>query len=631
MSCASAFSAHYMRALLIVTCRFMNKLRPGSLQNPSTRDDGVVRTSNVTRFLATCSTQGVPPEDLFHRDDLLECTPESLARVARAVLSLFRITESPFPDRSKFLGTDGTSCGSGFANGPYRSASRGAASSPNLELNGRSTSPTTPIVKKRWSPPSPGLPTVLDHGAERSPRSRSPESVDSDRVTPLIGPPPPRSPLRSRSSSNRSGLIPSERASLADSTRASLGESVRESLADSVAGRQSLASSTATDTTGYSSLLAVDRTSSGGGNRFGTIRTFTTEATSFVPSETASVRGDALSLASSIADEIGRKPADLTNVAEETEASSSATSSSGKTRRTRATAREETEREPEQQAQTDRIRRVRLGKAKWPDDFLDAFGEPDSAAAALLEEFGGAPTPPLSSSPRKASVLDNAVRSSEGLKPLLEFPRRPTHRPRHSVDAPALLPRESFLRREASPDGGSPVRGMVRRTSTRTSASRNALLGRTGLDEGRSSSSESAPRSPRVPFPRTVSGEHNIPQLVLPTTNGSTSPTPLDRPRVPRGRFQSEVDGMSTRRKPRPSSFDVEGAKPTRSRFESMVNLGVGVGSSNAVASDLNPRDSVDGTTVRQTLIVKEEGRPVTQYVRIHIFRFTALAHRLSM
>jgi hypothetical protein len=48
----------------------------------------------------------------------------------------------------------------------------------------------------------------------------------------------------------------------------------------------------------------------------------------------------------------------------------------------------------------------------------------------------------------------------------------------------------------------------------------------------------------------------------------------------PRGRLQSEVDRASSRRRrPRSSSYDEFGAKPRRSRFESMVNLGVALGS----------------------------------------------------
>jgi hypothetical protein len=70
---------------------------------------------------------------------------------------------------------------------------------------------------------------------------------------------------------------------------------------------------------------------------------------------------------------------------------------------------------------------------------------------------------------------------------------------------------------------------------------------------------------------------------------------------------------MSSRMRARPSSYDELGNKPRRARIESMVNLGVG--SSNASASDLLSRDSFDGIAVRQTLIVREQGKPLTRFV----------------
>jgi hypothetical protein len=85
----------------------------------------------------------------------------------------------------------------------------------------------------------------------------------------------------------------------------------------------------------------------------------------------------------------------------------------------------------------------------------------------------------------------------------------------------------------------------------------------------------------------------------------------------PRGRFQSEVDGASSRRRrPRPNSYDEFGAKPRRSRFESMVNLGVASGE-HAIASDLMARDATEGSVSRQTLVVREEGKAPTHFVGI--------------
>ncbi|KAF7308499.1 hypothetical protein HMN09_00698900 [Mycena chlorophos] len=71
-----------------VLCQLVNKLRPISVIHPDRREDGYVRTGNVTKFLEACSSSGVPKQDLFLRDDLIEATSESLARVARTIIAL---------------------------------------------------------------------------------------------------------------------------------------------------------------------------------------------------------------------------------------------------------------------------------------------------------------------------------------------------------------------------------------------------------------------------------------------------------------------------------------------------------------------------------------------------------------
>ena len=132
-------------------------MRQASVVKPDPREDGFVRTSNVTKFLAACSSWGLPPEDLFLRDDLIEATGESLARVAHTIVALIKFAENPATARSKLLTgkrpslnvSTSTSANSPYANGTVRGA---AASSPNL------TTPSSP-VKKRYSPPA-GLPTL---------------------------------------------------------------------------------------------------------------------------------------------------------------------------------------------------------------------------------------------------------------------------------------------------------------------------------------------------------------------------------------------------------------------------------------------------------------------------------------
>ncbi|KLO12719.1 kinase-like protein [Schizopora paradoxa] len=261
------------------------------------------------------------------------------------------------------------------------------------------------------------------------------------------------------------------------------------------------------------------------------------------------------------------------------------------------------------------------------------------------------------SPPRKLSLIGQND-SAESLG--LGLARRPTHRPRHSLDAiPSgaggmLLPKE----RESSPSplsagadiglGISPGRsgGIV---VPRRSSSSN----RHGMYIPRSDSASPSPSTPieagnsergssglgigaaRVPFPRSASGDHShlISQSALELGAGALSGSPgaggilqnqqQHRPMMHRGRFQSDIgDSVSARKKkPRPTSLDelgsnagsgmgVLGGGRTRSRIESMVSLGGA--SSNFSASDL--RSSMDGSAVRKTLLLKEEGKPCTHF-----------------
>ncbi|KAF8058180.1 protein kinase [Lyophyllum atratum] len=69
---------------------------------------------------------------------------------------------------------------------------------------------------------------------------------------------------------------------------------------------------------------------------------------------------------------------------------------------------------------------------------------------------------------------------------------------------------------------------------------------------------------------------------------------------------------MLARLPPRPNSHGEHEAKPIRSRFESIVNLDAR--STNATASDLLTHISSDGSAVRKTLILQEDGKPPTHF-----------------
>lgn len=674
----------------------MNKVRPGSITHVDKRENGVVRTSNVTKFLASCSsTLGLPSGDLFLRDDLIEGSFESLARVSRTIIALIETSENPPPDRLRLQGR-----------GPYgqpTGSSRAAQSTPNLA---RSVSPPSlfrdqgraraevpvpvptpksgsspiPIARRRWSPTTGTLPPVhsstptIDDDAEvdideagmvrPSRRARITQDEDDGDITneyesssggrgggrrknrfdhrswddvPQVLTPPPRSPLRPKLSYDRSRQIPSPSSVAISSSQVDLSLSssppresyLRRSRPSANDMRQSVASSTLTDTTTFSSLLDPRRSlvsNQGGvnGGKFGTTRTATTEATScFVSDPPSFSRTEANSIVPSLNDEYhrgrkrsggdsrapglqDRKPSetagiDLIRVVEEVEGSGSSMvsrlrprekSSSGEDGRTRARAA------------------IRLGKGKWPDDF---FPPGSLSPGNELPESPKHTTPLSTTPPRKLAIVARANGSTESLP---QFPRKPSHRPRHSLDTPpSLLPKDSVFGRDASPDNRTtppPSKVIIPR---RVSQTRNpSFLGRSSLDgEGRP-----ALDGP-VPFPRTVSASGDQSKR-----NNVTSPTAIaeiyksqtaERPKPVRGRFQSEIDGSSSRRKPRPTSHDGSDQNPRRSRFESMVNLGVGTGT--ASASDLLNRNALEDNTVRPTLIVREEGKPATQFVSV--------------
>ncbi|KAF8809477.1 hypothetical protein BYT27DRAFT_7094067 [Phlegmacium glaucopus] len=623
-----------------VLCQIMNKLRSSSVVRPDPRENGFVKTSNVTKFLAACASYGLPNEDLFQRDDLIEATSESLARVAKTVIALFKFVDSPPPSRSKFMSGQATlTHGSPVVSTPYRQASisRASSSTPNLLSNPSSLISSSP-THKRWSPPS-DLPTLRSHSPDdnnsivRADPKLNPVNIYQDiedseaEFKPISVPqlkPPPRSPLRrpstkqhiDRKASSSSNL--NARSSVADSTRASFGgASIRDSMNDEpqLNVRQSLASSMLSEATVITAISSIFGGKSSS-NPFGTIRTMTTDMTSEAPS-VSRAEGNL------IMEDLARKrctelttgkygkerkmsepaPPDLSRVAEETEESISSrghttTADKGKAR----------SQEPEKPA-------FYLRKGKWPEDFIDALkAQTQSQPIPTRDLFpdqdersSRQSTPTSLSPPRKLAVVRPG--NDDPLDSISPLPRRPTHRPRHSIDVPpTIMPKDAVCR--GSPDSG---RLVPRRHSTKpTASSRNGLIPRisnnnkNNLDDlSPNSDNDSSP----VPFPRTTSGGI----LSSSHPSGETVLQQSEIPRVLRGRFQSEIESSSSsKRRARPSSYDELGAKPIRSRFESMINLGVGSGM--ASASDLMYRDTSDDSAVRMRLVVRENGKPPTHF-----------------
>ncbi|KIJ20894.1 hypothetical protein PAXINDRAFT_165722 [Paxillus involutus ATCC 200175] len=617
----------------IVLCQLMNKHPPSISLRIDPREDGLKRTSNITKFLAACSSHGIPSDDLFYRDDLIEATPETLCRVARTIVALLKLFEKPTVDRSKVISGQGKKGAAGVMSNhePYSptSISCAASSTPNF-LPQRSISPTTSTPgsgRKRSTPSEAVLPPLrpdspqsgTSSGTARnlaSGNGRAAPASNSGRENKHVPPfrtssPPPKSPLRTRSKSKHSddsgasllsGLSP-----LDFPTREPTSQSSSPTAGGDAGDfpvRQSRTSSNLTENTAYSSLFDIRRNSSAQ-NKFGTIRTVTTEATSLGSEVPSLTRTEASSVAASMAEEMSRRrnssgdgararerrpsePAvpDLVSLAEEEENSACGSSSRETARAKSIISKGEGEQEPDPV-------RVRLGKGKWPDDFLDAFRVASPSRPIPIKpaidraESPLAPSPLSVSPPRKLSIVGVSRHNDSS-----EFaPRRPTHRPRHSLDTPVLMPKESILRRDASPDSplaGSPgSRVILRRPSTRNGARRNGIhVPRSGPDDLDRDGDPSV-----VPFPRAVSGEHS----------GGVSPSPdspedqgsrLDGSRM-RGRFQSEVDDPRARRRSRPNSHDDLG-RPRR-------------------FSDQLGRDSMDNAA-RQTIVVEEGDKPAVHF-----------------
>ncbi|KAG0709376.1 hypothetical protein DFH29DRAFT_1027639 [Suillus ampliporus] len=632
--------------------RLMNKHCPGTVTRIDHREDGFKHTSNITRFLAACSQHSVPSDDIFYRDDLIQATPETLCRVARTIISLIKLFENPGVDRSKVItgqGKKGPIMAS--SNGPYSPASsRAASSTPNLRP--RSVSPISPSgpTRRMQSPHERSLPPVRSDSPRSgtsagtakgvptidgsiTPASNSDHEIDE--VPPITGPSPhPRSPFRAHSRTD----LPDDNSVSPLSSLQPLEipfpqDPISQAPSPSTAGydadyppRQSRTSSNLTENTNFSSIFDIRRASSSNQNKFGTIRTFTTDATSCseAPSFT---RTEASSVAASMAEEMSRRRGsgeptsrlrerrpsepgvlDLVSLAEEEE--NSACGSSSKDHKSESSRPREPSRERETEAQV----RVRLGKGKWPDDFLEAFkaqapspSRPIPIASSSRHVDTSLGSSPLSVSPTRKLSIVGASRHSDSVESTV---RRPTYRSSQSADVSQILkPKNSVLRMDANSESSPGSKVVLRRQSTRNGARRNGVYyPRNSLEDPGIGKDDD---HHIVPFPRAVSGEHIARATPSPDSPARGDVTKnQDAPRV-RGRFQSDVEDPRARRCSRPTSND-ELNRPRRSRYESMVNLGVA--STNASASDLLSRDSGDGSVVRQSVIVKEEGKPATHF-----------------
>ncbi|KAI6126396.1 hypothetical protein EV401DRAFT_1885559 [Pisolithus croceorrhizus] len=483
------------------------------------REDGFKRATNITKFLAACSSQGVPSDDLFYRDDLSRSyTRSSVSRGSAPVVALLKLFETPTIDESQTVPHSGTSSGTARhipleSRHPPSATKTGNNQSRDLAPGGQPLPPPKPYLRTQYHSKRDDdswLQHAFDYQATRIPKTRT---WDAGGDVPI---------------------------------------------------RQSRTSSNITENTAYSSIFDLRRNSNAQ-NKFGTVRTVTTEATSLGSEVPSFTRTEASSVAASLAEEMGRRRStstestrisdrrpsepvipDLVSLTEEEE-NSACGSSSRDTHR---------DKPGELQANKDV---VRLGKGKWPDDFLDAFrsaAPPQPVPTRATVDVADSSPPcstPLSVSPgRKLSIIAPP-------KPIDEsdaMPRRPSHRARHSVDTPILMPKESILRIDGAPESpsASGSRIVLRRQSTRTAALRRNVPpygSRMNHDDIEREGSSSV-----VPFPRAVSGDHSISASPTPgTPTKRDRSTSQDVSRVS-SRFQSDLEDLRSGRRSRPTSYD---------------------------------------------------------------------------
>ena len=610
----------------------MNKLRSSSIVRPDPREDGFIKTSNVTRFLAACASYGLPNEDLFRRDDLIEATSESSSRVAKTVIALFKFVDSPPPSRSKFMSGRATLIPS---ISPYGQAtiSKASSSTPNLIIE--QTSPSRSPTRRQWSPSS-DLPSFRSHSPDNTlgvdqrldlldnyPNAED-NSLESKPILVSESKKPPlRLPRRrletkhdDRWATNASRQDHNSRSSTTDSTRASVDNAFRDSVNHELQYvRPSVSSSMLSEATAITTISSMfGGKSSSNPFAIGAIRTMTTNLTS-TPSRTeGSLIVEDLDRKRSVESTSGKygkerkisEPAitasDLSRVAEETDESMSS--------KGHITTADNSSKPPTKTSTTECEKPTFYPrKGKWPEDILQAQmqAQPIPVRDLFLDQDDSSSrqSTPDSLSPPKMAVVGAATVRPASDNPQDSFtalPRRPTHRPRHTVDVPPItMSKDAVLRRD-SPDSG---RLIIRRRGTKPAAASPSHSGGILI-----------PRSNNKIKNNEDDIADNDPSLVpFPLTTSAGEPVILnERPRVLHGRFQSEIEGSSSsKRRARPSSYDELGAKYARSRIESMINLGVGSGK--ASASDLMFRDSMHDSTVRMRLVVREDGKTPTHFV----------------
>ncbi|KAF8517908.1 hypothetical protein BU17DRAFT_23814, partial [Hysterangium stoloniferum] len=595
----------------VILCHYMNKLSPGSIQriDPSPQNP----SSNVLRFLSAAATFGVPTDELFEKGDLVSPAAESgltsdqLGNVAQTVVALAMIAEAPPP--KKFVPETTTKW-----KGVYASGVGASASTPNLV---RAVSPSA--VRSTSAGVvvgSPGhnvmIPTSAQAQAGKKQRRFSPQSIP---VLPTVRSASPAQPDEE--------AVEDEIEDVFGPLEGVGNAIVRQNPRLSTTSRTSFASST---TDAPSSLL--DPRSS---TRYGTVRTTTTEATSLHTDSFTAAEANFAKVALQAERERegeheGEAPATPPQLRVRTRrASQPATPvDDSPRRRDRKVSEVDLSRVAEETDEGGTIPRmpprppvVNLGQGKFPDDFMNlALKYPATRPKPIKipgKEEG---------SDREQRVLDSPTDVSKSSSPPRIGSSPPRHtrvrRPSSSQEfEPASSPPRPVRLRPPSQEGIEPISPAtrVRRRSSRLStellpkdvaALRDCSPSPIRPSSRTDSTTKDGSVSPAipVPFPRASSAEYYRDtggNSSLETLHGESSggidiiKKPYQRPR-----HRSDLD------KDRRSSFGDQPGQ-LRPRYESMA----ATESSRAESSLIG---GMDGSAVRKTLVVKEEGKPATIY-----------------
>ncbi|WWC58499.1 uncharacterized protein I303_101042 [Kwoniella dejecticola CBS 10117] len=157
----------------ILLCFLLNHLfpaQPSYIPRLNVTEDGILRATNLTRFITACQAIGIPDTDIFGLTDLQEETEVSIGRVAQTIVALARLA-------------GGTTAGGNRAKSPNssRPGSRNTSRPPSRNAITTTSPPRSPPTSPRRTSVelSPIKRPVLDKPGS-SPQ-KSPAALSMDR------------------------------------------------------------------------------------------------------------------------------------------------------------------------------------------------------------------------------------------------------------------------------------------------------------------------------------------------------------------------------------------------------------------------------------------------------------------